>query len=177
VRREVLLLLDRDGTLMEDVGYPNDPAEVRLIPGAAESIRELVLRGFVPAIVSNQSGIARGIVSPEQAKSVHDRFIAMFAEASGIRLPAYYCPHGPDDGCDCRKPEIGLLQRAADELGMAGRPAVMIGDKDSDVDAGRRFGARTIRFGLDRGEADFASNNWSAVGDFVLNRELLHVGR
>lgn len=176
MRRETLLLLDRDGTLMEDVGYPNDPAAVRLIPGAADAIRELVQRGFVPAIVSNQSGIARGIVSPEQARAVHDRFVALFADASGVQLPAFYCPHGPDDGCDCRKPETGLLRRAAVETDMIGRPAVMIGDKASDVQAGRRFGACAIRLGSQDGLADFAADDWSAVVDFVLNREPTHVG-
>lgn len=176
MRRETLLLLDRDGTLMEDVGYPNDAATVRLVPGAADAVRELVQRGFVPAIVSNQSGIARGIVTTEQAKAVHDRFIVMFEDASGVRLPAFYCPHGPDDGCDCRKPEIGLLRRAAVELDKVGRPAVMIGDKTSDVEAGRRFGACAIRLGPHDGLADFASDDWSAVVDFVLNREPTHVG-
>ena len=176
MQHEVLLLLDRDGTLMEDVGYPNDPATVRLLPGAADAVRELVQRGFVPAIVSNQSGIARGLVSPEQANAVHDRFVAMFEDASGVRLPAFYCPHGPDDGCDCRKPEIELLRRAAVELGMVGRPAVMIGDKTSDVEAGRRFGACAIRLGPLDGLADFSSDDWSAVVDFVLNREPTHVG-
>ncbi len=177
MRRETLLLLDRDGTLMVDVGYPNDPADVRLVPGAADAIRDLAKDGFVPAIVSNQSGLARGRITAAQADAVHERFVAMFAEASGVRLPAFYCPHGPDDGCDCRKPEIGLLRQAAAALGMVGRPSAMIGDKASDVEAGRRFGALAVRFGPDQGDADFHANDWSAIRDFVLNREPRHVGR
>lgn len=140
----VLLLLDRDGTLMEDVGYPNDPARVRLIPGAATVVRELAAAGFKPAVVSNQSGLARGRITPAQAAAVHERFVTLFAEASGIILPCYYCPHGPDDNCDCRKPRTGLLQRAAADLGPTGSPAVMVGDKPSDVAAGRAFGAVTV---------------------------------
>jgi histidinol-phosphate phosphatase family protein len=135
-----LLLLDRDGTLMEDVGYPNDPDRVRLLPGAADAVRTLVDAGSVPAVVSNQSGLARGRITPEQAKAVHERFVADFAAASGITLPCWYCPHGPADGCDCRKPQPGLLRLAAATLGLASAPGVMVGDKPSDVDAGRAAG-------------------------------------
>lgn len=138
--RLAVLFLDRDGTLMEDVGYPKDPGDVRLLPGAAEAVRELVGLGYVPAVVSNQSGIARGLVTPEQAAAVHRRFVELFEGESGVRLPAYYCPHGPDDGCDCRKPKPALLRQAVGDLGMAGKPGVMVGDKPSDVDAARNAG-------------------------------------
>ncbi len=135
-----ILLLDRDGTLMEDVGYPNDPEHVRLIPEGTEAVRSLVAAGFVPAVVSNQSGLARGLITPTQAEAVHQRFVSLFATATGIMLPCWYCPHGPADGCECRKPRPGLLRRAATELGLTGRPGVMVGDKPSDVDAGRAAG-------------------------------------
>lgn len=141
-----LLLLDRDGTLMVDVGYPNDPAQVQLLPGAAEAVRELVRVGFVPAVVSNQSGLARGLISPEQAEAVHDRFVEQFEAASGVQLRCFYCPHGPDDGCACRKPNPGLLHRAAADLGLIGVPGIMIGDKLSDVEAGRAAGLDGLLF-------------------------------
>jgi D-glycero-D-manno-heptose 1,7-bisphosphate phosphatase len=142
--RRALLFLDRDGTLMEDVGYPNDPTQVRLIPGAADAVRELASLGFVPVVVSNQSGLARGLITPEQADAVHRRFVELFEAASGVRLPCYYCPHGPDDGCDCRKPLPGLLLRAASDHGMTGMPGVMIGDKPADVETGFRAGYHTV---------------------------------
>jgi D-glycero-D-manno-heptose 1,7-bisphosphate phosphatase len=136
------LLLDRDGTLMEDVGYPNDPDQVRLISGAAETVRELVMHdGFTPAVVSNQSGLARGLISLEEFESVHRRFVALFAAASGLTLPVYYCPHGPTDGCTCRKPKPGMLLRAMADLGVTAAGAVMIGDRDSDLEAGVAAGA------------------------------------
>src|SRR5262245_24958761 len=141
---ERVLLLDRDGTLMDDVGYPNDPARVRLIPGAATAVRDLVRVGFVPAVVSNQSGIARGFVTPAQAVAVHDRFVDLFARASGVALPCFYCPHDPDAWCTCRKPRPGLLYRAVAASGLTGRPAVMVGDKPSDVAAGKAFGATAV---------------------------------
>ncbi len=135
-----LLLLDRDGTLMADVGYPNNPDRVRLLARAADAVRSLSAAGFVPAVVSNQSGLARGLITPAQAAAVHERFAADFAAASGVTLPCWYCPHGPADGCDCRKPLPGLLHQAAASLGLTGRPGVMVGDKPSDVDAGRAAG-------------------------------------
>jgi histidinol-phosphate phosphatase family protein len=144
-----LLLLDRDGTLMEDMGYPNDPARVRLLPSAPEAIQALVRLGFVPAVVSNQSGLARGFITPTQAAAVHERFVALFAEASGVTLPCWYCPHGPGDDCDCRKPKPGLLIQAATALGLTSRPGVMVGDKPTDVDAGRAAGYDGLLFAGD----------------------------
>jgi D-glycero-D-manno-heptose 1,7-bisphosphate phosphatase len=135
-----MLFLDRDGTLMEDVGYPNDPAQVRLIPGAPHAVRKLVELGFVPAVVSNQSGLGRGLITQEQADAVHNRFVERFETASGVRLRCYYCPHVPEDDCTCRKPRPGLLLQAAEELGMTGKPGMIIGDKESDVMAGRAAG-------------------------------------
>lgn len=138
--RLAILFLDRDGTLIEDVGYPKDPANVRLLPGAADAVRDLVELGYVPAVISNQSGLARGLITHRQADDVHRRFVDLFRESSGLVLPCYYCPHGPDDGCDCRKPKTALLRRAAADLGLVDRPGVMVGDKHSDVDAAHAAG-------------------------------------
>jgi D-glycero-D-manno-heptose 1,7-bisphosphate phosphatase len=176
VNRRRLLLLDRDGTLMEDVGYPNDPDRVRLLPGAADAVRELAAAGFVPAVVSNQSGLARGLVTSAQAAAVHDRFVGLFADASGVRLPCFYCPHGPDDMCGCRKPKPGLLERAAEGLKLVGAPAVMVGDKAADVAAGRAFGALTVWLShgrppaADGPPADHAAADWADACRWVLAR-------
>ena len=182
-REGALLLLDRDGTLMEDVGYPNDPGTVRLIPNAAKAIRELVTGGFVPAVVSNQSGIARGLITPEEAVAVHERFVELFERESGVRLPCFYCPHGAGDGCICRKPKTGLLMEAAKALDMAGRPAAMVGDKPSDVAAGRTVNAVSVWLSFGRkypaGEAtpDFIANGWNELATHLKGLEISHVGR
>ena len=161
-----MLFLDRGGTLMADVGYPRDPADVRLLPGAADAVRELAAAGFVPAVVSNQSGLARGLSTPAEGRAVHDRFVELFEEASGVRLPCFYCPHGPDDGCDCRKPMPGLLRVAAAELGMTGRPGAMVGDKWSDVEAGWNAGCLGVRFAGDWAATAEELRDWLArVGD------------
>jgi len=137
-------LLDRDGTLIVDVGYPRDPEAVELLPGTHAALSALREAGYALVLVSNQSGVARGIVSPEQAAAVHARVLQRLAEG-GVELDgAYYCFHGPEDGCDCRKPEPGMLLRAAGELGLALDRSVMVGDKPSDVEAGRAAGCRAL---------------------------------
>ena len=139
------LFLDRDGTLIVDVGYPRDPAQVELIAGAIDSLRDLE-RDWALVIVSNQSGIGRGLITAPEATAVHDRMIEMFA-AHGIAFAGvYYCPHAPDAGCACRKPAPGLLEQAARELDLDLAASVIVGDKPSDVAAGLAVGARGVLF-------------------------------
>lgn len=137
------LFLDRDGTLIVDVGYPRDPALVELVPGAAEALRELQ-RDHALVVISNQSGLARGIISEAEAAAVHERFVALFADAGVTFAGCYYCPHGPDNGCRCRKPAPGLIEDAARELGLDVACSVMIGDKESDLEAGRAAGCASV---------------------------------
>jgi D-glycero-D-manno-heptose 1,7-bisphosphate phosphatase len=169
------VFLDRDGTLIEDVGYPRDPAAVAVLDGAVATLRELRQAGFALVVVSNQSGLARGLITPSQAAAVHDRFVSVFA-AAGVRFDAVvYCPHGPADGCDCRKPAPGMLLDTAAELDLDLAGSFMVGDKASDIEAGRRAGCRTILIenvaganGAAQGTGDAASN-WSAVGTLILD--------
>ena len=104
-----VVFLDRDGTVIEDLGYPREPERISLLPGAAEALRAFARAGLALVVVSNQSGIARGLVTGAEAQAVHERFVELLAD-EGVALDgAYYCPHGPDDGCECRKPAPGLL--------------------------------------------------------------------
>ncbi len=181
-RERILLLLDRDGTLMEDVGYPSDPETVKLIPDAAESIRKLVEHGFVPAVVSNQSGVARGLITPAQAQSVHVRFVQDFEAASGSRIPCFYCYHGPEDGCSCRKPGIGLLEEAARALNMTDASMVMVGDRPSDVGAGLAMKAFSIwlSFGREYTSEEFPphaiASDWNELKHILIHWESSHGG-
>lgn len=159
------LLLDRDGTLITDVGYPRDPALVEPIAGAIEALRELQ-QTYKLVIISNQSGIARGIITEAEAKAVHDRVIAVFVAGGVTFAGAYYCPHAVDAGCRCRKPAPGLLLDAASELGLDLATSVMIGDKPSDIAAGHAAGCgRVIRFGPDVDGADASQrfDDWDAL--------------
>jgi histidinol-phosphate phosphatase family protein len=141
------LFLDRDGTLVEDVGYPRDPTAVRLLPGAAEALRRVAEAGFALVIVSNQSGVGRGLISRAEAAAVHAEVVRRFAEEGVSFDGAYYCYHAPEDRCDCRKPAPGLLLRAARELGLNLGRSFMLGDKAIDVAAGVAAGCRGIQLG------------------------------
>jgi histidinol-phosphate phosphatase family protein len=141
--------LDRDGTIIEDVGYISNPERVVLVPGAAAGLAALRARGYRLAIVSNQSGIGRGYFGCEEARAVHERVVAELRR-HGVELDdAQYCPHAPDDGCECRKPLPGLLLRAARVLEVELEPSVMVGNAVVDMEAGRAAGCRTIHLGAD----------------------------
>jgi len=134
------VLFDRDGTLVLDVPYNGDPARVELVPGAREAVERVRRAGVPTGVVSNQSGIARGLLTEREVRAVNARV----EELLGPLGPWAYCPHGPEDGCDCRKPAPGLVLRAAAELGVAPEACVVIGDIGADVEAARAAGARGI---------------------------------
>ena len=137
-------LLDRDGTINVEREYLSDPAGVALLPNAAAGLRRLRALGFGLIVISNQAGVARGYFTAADVDAVNARLIALLRE-EGISLDGIYvCPHGPDDGCACRKPEPGLIEQAAREHGFDIRASLMIGDKAIDIEAGRRVGSRTI---------------------------------
>jgi len=134
------VLFDRDGTLVVDVPYNGDPDRVEPVPGAAAALARLRAAGVPTAVVSNQSGIARGLLTETQVRAVNARV----EELLGPLGPWAWCPHGPDDGCGCRKPAPGLILRAAERLGVDPTRCVMIGDIGADVQAARAAGARAI---------------------------------
>ena len=134
------VLLDRDGTLVVDVPYNGDPALVVPMPGALEAVRRLRAAGIGLGVVSNQSGIGRGLLGPEQVDDVNARIEALL----GPLGPWAICPHAPDDRCGCRKPEPGLLHDVADRLGVPPARCAVIGDIGTDVEAARAAGARAI---------------------------------
>ena len=112
------ILLDRDGTIIVDRHYLSNPAEVELLPGAVAGLRRLADAGFALVVVSNQSGVARGLLTEADVAAVNARTAALLAN-EGIQIAGwYYCPHGPEAGCDCRKPAAGMAERAAAELGV-----------------------------------------------------------
>jgi histidinol-phosphate phosphatase family protein len=134
------VLLDRDGTLVEDVPYNGDPELVTPRPGARAALARLHAAGMPTAVVSNQSGIGRGLVTREQVETVNRRV----EELLGPLGPWLVCPHRPDDRCRCRKPRPGLVEQAAAALGVDPRDCVVIGDVGADVEAARAAGARSV---------------------------------
>jgi D-glycero-D-manno-heptose 1,7-bisphosphate phosphatase len=140
------VFLDRDGTLVDDPGFLNDPERVRLLPGAAPAVRRLAEAGYAVVVVTNQSGIARGLISWEQYQQVARRVEQLLA-AEGARLAAVYtCPHHPDltGPCDCRKPGLALYRQAAADLSLALDRSIWIGDRMTDLEPARAFGGRAV---------------------------------
>jgi len=138
--RPAAVLLDRDGTLVVDVAYNGDPAQVQPVPGAAGALARLRDAGVPLALVSNQSGVARGLLTMAQVETVNDRL----EELVGPLGPRMTCPHAPDDGCRCRKPAPGLVLAAAVALGVDPADCAVIGDIGADMGAARAAGARGI---------------------------------
>jgi HAD superfamily hydrolase (TIGR01662 family) len=140
------VLFDRDGTLVQDVPYNGDPSRVRLVPGVADALQRLRDAGIKVGVVTNQSGIARGLLTREQAQSVNARIEQLLGPIDTWQL----CPHGPDDACDCRKPLPGMVFAACEQLGTAPHEVVVIGDIGADLQAARAAGARGVLVPNDR---------------------------
>lgn len=138
------VVLDRDGTIIEERSYLADPGQVALIPGAAQALRNLRAMGLGLVVITNQSGVGRGYFDESRLAQIH-RSLFQILQAEKIQMEGlYFCPHTPDDWCLCRKPQIGLMEKAAKELGFDPASSLVIGDKDSDIEMGRRVGATTF---------------------------------
>src|ERR1700687_616855 len=138
--RKPLLLLDRDGTLIVEEDYLADPARGRLLPGVPEALRKLKKAGFHLAVLSNQAGVGLGLMTMGQLRSVNRRFLQLLKAEHASVDGLYWCPHGPHDGCSCRKPKLGMVRRAAKDLGIAWKGSISVGDRSSDVEVGQRTG-------------------------------------
>jgi D-glycero-D-manno-heptose 1,7-bisphosphate phosphatase len=138
--RPLGVLFDRDGTLCLDVPYNGDPNRVLPAPGAAAALERLRTAGIRTAVISNQSGIGRGMLTPAQVDAVNARL----EELIGPMGPVFVCPHRADEGCDCRKPAPGLVLQAAAALGLAPADCVVIGDIAADLGAAAAAGARAV---------------------------------
>lgn len=134
------VLLDRDGTLVLDVPYNGDPDRVRPLVGAAAALDRLRAAGLPLGVVTNQSGVARGLLTREQVDQVNARVDQLLGPFDTFQV----CPHGPAEGCSCRKPAPGMVQAAAAQLGVLPARCVLIGDIGSDIAAAQAAGARSV---------------------------------
>jgi len=168
--------MDRDGCLIEEMGYINHPSRVRVLPRTPEAIARLNAAGIAAVMATNQAGIARGYFSNETLAAVNADLERQLG-ALGARLDALYvCTHHPTAGeppyretCECRKPKPGLLLRAAAEMGLDLSRSIMVGDKPSDVEAGQAAGAATVLVltGYGRGEWEYRRHEWTVKPDHV----------
>jgi D-glycero-D-manno-heptose 1,7-bisphosphate phosphatase len=145
--RNKVVVLDRDGTIVVYRQYLADPDALQFAAGAEPGLRKMAGMGFRLVVITNQSGIARGLFSLSTLQQIHERLRQMLESIGAPVDGIYVCPHGPADGCECRKPKLGLMRQACEELGFDMAESIVIGDKDSDVEFGRRAGALTLLIG------------------------------
>jgi D-glycero-D-manno-heptose 1,7-bisphosphate phosphatase len=162
------LFLDRDGTVIDDCGYMGDPDLVRIIPGAGAALAGLASEGWKLIIISNQSGVGRGMISGEQMEAVQSRFLELM-RFHGISITAsYLCTHAPAEGCECRKPSAFFPQLAAREHALDLSASCLIGDRESDILCGNSSGCHTIwlrneMFAVAENLPGFIADDWEAI--------------
>ena len=169
LRRAVFF--DRDGTLMEDAHYCGDPALVKVFPGVPAALRRLKQAGLCVFVITNQSGIGRGLITEAQYRSVHEEFLRQAGR--GWIDASYYCPDAPGVPSACRKPEPGMVLAAAAEHHIDLAASYFVGDKSADIECGRRAGTRTVLvltgYGSEqRCAADFTCGDAVEAADQIL---------
>jgi D-glycero-D-manno-heptose 1,7-bisphosphate phosphatase len=166
VKRAVFL--DRDGVLVKDTGYVTNP---ELLPRVAEAIK--LLKGFLIVVVTNQAGVAKGYFTELQVIAANFQIKTILAKQSAFIDKFYYCPHHPEGTvekytkeCACRKPEIGMLKKAELELDIDLSQSFMVGDKLSDIEAGKSAGCRTILIGSK--EVDYVAKDLYEAAEWII---------
>jgi UDP-glucose 4-epimerase len=177
------VFLDRDGTLNVDPGYLSDPEQLKLFPNIGPALASLKRAGYLLIVVSNQSGIGRGIIQPDALPRIHERMDQLIQAQGGPALDRYeFCIHHPDAGCECRKPKPKLILDVARSLGIDLSRSFMVGDKRVDIQVGRAAGCRAsvlVRTGdgettetqLHRGEANFIAPTLADAARWILAQE------
>ncbi len=176
------VFLDRDGTLNVDPGYLKDPSSLRMIPGVGEALDRLSASGYLLIVVTNQSGVGRGIIPPEALDQVHARINDLIRVSGAKIIDFRSCIHAPDEKCGCRKPSPKLILDAAVQHGIDLAASVMVGDKSLDLAAGRSAGCGKVALvrtgagaqteaGLKTGETDFIGDDLRAVADWILSAQ------
>ncbi|TNC93028.1 D-glycero-beta-D-manno-heptose 1,7-bisphosphate 7-phosphatase [Thalassolituus sp.] len=148
-----LIILDRDGVLNEDSdAYVKSVDEWIPLAGSAEAVGKLCSAGYTVAVATNQSGLARGYFAQQDLDAMHAKMTTLAAEHGGVFAHIAYCPHGPDDHCDCRKPLPGLIHQIERALGVSAEGAWMIGDSIRDLEAGAAAGTQVALVRTGKGE-------------------------
>jgi D-glycero-D-manno-heptose 1,7-bisphosphate phosphatase len=169
------VLLDRDGVINADQdGYVISWSQFSLLPGALDGLRQLTAAGFRLGVVTNQAAIGRGLASADQVEQLNARMVSTLAEGAVRIDTVLYCPHAPEEGCACRKPQPGLLVEAARRLGVAPADACVIGDWVDDIAAARAAGcAVPILVMTGRGRRALPLARAAGLGPFLVARDLL----
>ncbi|MBY0385347.1 HAD family hydrolase [bacterium] len=170
--KQKAVFLDRDGTIIIDKVYLNDPKQVEFLPGAIDGLKELKRAGYLLIVVTNQSGIARGLVQKENLEKIHQRMQDLLKHEN-IQIDGFfYSPHAADSNHPMRKPNPGMLLQAAKEHRINLAASFMIGDKPIDVEAGHRAGVKSVLIGsaLDSSGADFVAADLGSAAQWILRK-------
>jgi D-glycero-D-manno-heptose 1,7-bisphosphate phosphatase len=165
------IFLDRDGVLNEvlshRVKFVNSPEDLYLLEGAAEAVAELSKAGYEIFVVTNQGGVGLGFLKEKRLHEIHDTMIEMIKEHGGHIKEVAYCPHKPKAGCECRKPNAGMLLDLASrhEINLEG--SVMVGDHERDIEAGKKAGCKTVFIGSEDTSADKKAPSLQAAVPFI----------
>lgn len=182
-RTDGAVFLDRDGTLNPDPGYIASLNEFKFYKGAMDALATLSLEGFRFVVVTNQSGVGRGVISPSGLQDIHDYLKISFRDHGIELLGIYYCPHTPQAACDCRKPGTELFRRAAAEHSIELDASYVIGDSVRDMEAGRALGMTTVLVRTGNGKStesslrekgmvvDFVGDDLEDCSKFILTKE------
>ena len=168
------VFFDRDGTIMHDANYCSDPKDVHVFPFVAESLRKLRAAGFKLIMVTNQSGIGRGIFTPEQYNVVHTEVLRQIGEP--LIEATYFCPDVPGARSECRKPAPGMVLRGAKENDVDLTRSIFVGDKEIDVQCGHNAGIKAIRVrtgfetNTSDSSADWVAEDFAAATDIILTK-------
>lgn len=143
--RKKVIFVDRDDTIAIDVCHCTDPEKLVLFDGVPNAIKKLNDAGYEIIVITNQSVIGRGMIDHAQLKKIHDKMLSDIEKDGGKILDIFYCPHRPDENCDCRKPKTKMGLDAIKKYNLDINNIIMIGDSDSDIQFGNNLGCRTIR--------------------------------
>ena len=169
------VFVDRDGTIIEDRDYCSDPKDVKIFAGAPEALRRLKSNGFKLIIITNQSGIGRGLFTLEQYRAVEAEVLRQLGD--GLIDASYFCPDAPHQHCNCRKPATGMVCAAAREHQLDLSRSFLVGDKETDVECGHNAGVRAIRVKTGPGsdvagsQADWVAKDLPAATQIILDRQ------
>jgi len=163
------IFIDRDGTINKDVHYLDDPEKFEFYPGIQVGVKRLQENGFKLIVITNQSGIARGYFTEKQLSDIHKRMKQEFQKYDVTLDGIYYCPHHPDEKCNCRKPNTGLFEKAIHEHNIDVKKSYMLGDKILDVGAGKKAGVKTILIPEPHVKNELLSkkNEWEYNPDYI----------
>ena len=162
------VFIDRDGTITRDVSYCSRPKDLELFEGAAQSVKKLNDAGYLVIMITDQSGIGRGYFTEDTLHKIHEKMKKDLANEGAIVDSIYYCPHHPQENCNCRKPNTGLIKKAIQDFDISIKESYVMGDRLRDIELAERIGCKPIK-------VDNLSDNGLNFNDAVtkiLNNEL-----